>query len=410
MINPTKDCLIGSLFLILFTLGTMGNILSFLYFWPNRRKSLPHKLYLAIVSVDSVTCVSIMPVALSLFNKREPMLFSSSVICCGWVIAANFSLRMSMFLVTVLSVSRSWLLVRPLTFKHIRILGIVLVTGGYAAWMLLQDTIFLALGWLHPLYRQDITSCNFYATPNKMPSWAVLYDWISVETQILLPSVIVFFSFLAGALSPAKTEGSHSSNNSDYGRSRTATICRVSTTIALFTALFLICNAPIFVDFMIRLLIHFVPSVDETLGRVKLDKWYGYGELILTYFFAVLNAALNPCLYMMRMPRFKEKMIQWSRKAIAAARHVVGVLSLSSVEKDRSDSNHEVVFEVGRLVAQDQELGSEIVAMNHTVAKESGGVALLPQTRAPLPIVSQIEVEESSSVLDQGQDLSSTET
>ena len=381
MFNSTKDSVIGSLFSVLFAAGTLGNVLSFLYFWPNRHKSLPHKLYLAIVSVDVLTCLSIIPVALSLFNNREATMFSSPVVCCGWVITANFTLRLSMFLVTELSVSRTLLLVWPLTFKHIRIARIALVTVGYAAWLLLHDALFLGMGWLQALYFQDISSCNYNVTQKVMPYWAHLYDRISVPIQILLPSVIVFISFLAGISTFTKKTGSRSSNTSDRESERTVSFRRVSTTIAIFTALFLICNITVFVVFMMPELIHFVPSLNDSWGTLIYDKLNGYGELMLSYFLVVLNATLNPCLYMTRMPGFKEKVAQCIRstitRALSAVRHVSVV-----------GSTREVVCEEEDLVDQDQGLRS-VRTKNLTVAEASGGVALLPPTRAPSPIFSQ---------------------
>ena len=131
-------------------------------------------------------------------------------------------------------------------------------------------------------------------------------------------------------------------------------------------------------------------TFQDPLGAYN-KKWEGYGRLLLTHFLVVLNAALNPVLYMMRMPGFKEKVVRWGggvvtrdtpymgitsrdvtcfnervvrwgggvvTRAVALARHVSGVWCTPSV--GRSGSNHEVVYEDGGLVDQDQDLRSRI--------------------------------------------------
>ena len=319
--NPRNDRVIGSIFIILFALGTIGNILAFLYFWPNRRKSLPDKLYITIVSLDAVTCATTIPVLMSLFHGRDAMMFSSLVTCGSWTVIANFSLRMSMFLVVVLSVTRSVAIVWPHISKNIRTSRVVVVTSGYAAWLLVSEGIFLVLGWLLPRYRTDISSCN-YIYSKEMPVWAQVFDSISVQIQIFVPSVIVLVSFLAGTLTLVRKRH-YLLSSKDIIKKERSRFRQVSNTISIFSALFLVCNIPVFVEYSIRVLSYYIPSFDNRVGSVIYLRLGGYGELLLTYLPVILNAALNPCLYMLRMPRYQEAVLRWNQSLVRLARTAV---------------------------------------------------------------------------------------
>ena len=84
---------------------------------------------------------------------------------------------------------------------------------------------------------------------------------------------------------------------------------QVSVTITLFTALFLICNIPLFVYQFIFTLSKYVTAVKIMVDSAAVNQKVAHLLwLVLPYY---LNAALNPCLYLLRMPRYRKEFISW---------------------------------------------------------------------------------------------------
>ena len=74
------DKYLGVLFTICFVVGLAGNVSELLYFWSNERKSLPDKLYIAIVSVDIITILRAIGLTSYLINDRDTHLCLESVL------------------------------------------------------------------------------------------------------------------------------------------------------------------------------------------------------------------------------------------------------------------------------------------------------------------------------------------
>ena len=75
--SPHWDQLQGLLLLLGSLLGVPGNALALKYFARVSRSSLSTRLYIAICTVDLVTCFAHLPVMVSLLQDRRPLLFSS---------------------------------------------------------------------------------------------------------------------------------------------------------------------------------------------------------------------------------------------------------------------------------------------------------------------------------------------
>ena len=59
------DRLLGALVVIILAVGLVGNISALLYFWYNQHKSLPDKLYIAIIIVSCVKFLLFLVIATS---------------------------------------------------------------------------------------------------------------------------------------------------------------------------------------------------------------------------------------------------------------------------------------------------------------------------------------------------------
>ena len=326
--SSTVDIIIGSALILFFIVGLSGNISALVYFWSNRRKSVPDKLYIIVVSVDIGTCVATIPVIASLFNNRDPILFSNSFLCGCFTIAVYFLLRVSMFLVAVMSVTRSFAIIMPHRARYTCTMKrIIAVIAGYSLLLLFIDGVSFALGWMKgTYYRTERSHCSYEMT-EKSPPWAKMFILIAFEIEVFVPSLVVFISFITGIVTLIRNASTKIGSEKKLPRSKkrleirkmsVQSTCdgekisrRVSITIALFTAVFLVCNIPLFVYQMIHLLSNYVPSVKTMVDNSDVGK--RFAPLLLLVMPYVLNAAVNPCLYLMRMPRYRGEFLSWGR-------------------------------------------------------------------------------------------------
>ena len=88
-------------------IGLPGNLLSFIYFYSASRRDFSSLIYTIVSAVDSCTCVVHLPVMIALYNARKPGPFGNMTFCVTWIVAFDNVQLMSMFLVMLLSVSRT---------------------------------------------------------------------------------------------------------------------------------------------------------------------------------------------------------------------------------------------------------------------------------------------------------------
>ena len=122
------------------------------------------------------------------------------------------------------------------------------------------------------------------------------------QVEVIIPSLVAFMCFIMTTVSLAKSSSRKASMNSaeNVGRFRKITI-----TIAIFTAVFLVCNLPQFVEQVMFLATGFRRKVfrEKIISNYKL--WQKYGRFSTIFLLTQLNSALNPCLYLARMPQFR---------------------------------------------------------------------------------------------------------
>ena len=301
------DRLLGALIVILLAVGLVGNISALLYFRFNQHKSLPDKLYIAIITVDIITNIVSVSTATFLLSNRYTILCHNSDIQLVLVVMGRFSAKMSCFLVAVLSIIRSFAIIKPHKAKQVRPTLVAKVIVGHALFIILMTAVPLGLGWTEP--SRLPRSCPALVSK---PRHTVAEAFIRIfdQFELLLTSVAVFVSFTLSTVFLKKNKVKPSSNLDTESRSR-----RVSVTIALFAALFLFCNLPCFTFQTFLILYQNVESVKQTVDKYVIEDkpiWlFWYDELIFMHIPVQLNAALNPCLYFMRMPRYREQLLQW---------------------------------------------------------------------------------------------------
>ena len=299
------DHFIGAVAIFLTIIGIVGNALSFFYFWKRRRKTIHDFLYLVISVVDALTSAACFPVIVSLLNSRSEMLFNNVGICYSWPVIFYLLIRVSMFLVIFISVTRAIAIVKPLKrIVNLQPKQMLLAVLSYSVLLITTDLTFLLTGngliKKEIRYIKEVSFCEIFTMSGQLEKdghfqskWSTrLYSGI-LHLELILPCLLVLSSFIMSTAALTRRNTMHSEDEKRFRR--------VSVTIGLFTALFLICYLPCFV----LQVIYFTSLFNVRLNFVGNNGFRQYGHLLIQMVLPLLNVAINPCLYLLRMPRYR---------------------------------------------------------------------------------------------------------
>ena len=285
-ISSAADISIGTFLIFCTLIGLPGNLLAFMYFWGKRNHSYPDLLYTIISAADSCTCAITFPMISSLFaNNRDKSLFGNGSFCGIWVALFFFLLRFSQFMVVVISVTRAISMRAP--FYQVKKLYLTVACVLYASFLLTLEALFSGTGVLSYRYIRQVASC---VTVNNVEDWRYTTFVFLNLIIVVLVSTTVFCSF---ALTVTTLLKGTRTGNKDFRK--------VSVTISIFTAVFLMCNLPLFLAEMLQNVftwIEYWPGLSNPFMS-----WYGFfvGYRLST----ALNATANPILYFSFMPKFR---------------------------------------------------------------------------------------------------------
>ena len=283
-------------------IGILGNAISCSYFWKGRKRTIHDFLYWSISVFDILTSVSSFPVVLSLLNERAPMLFDSSVFCTSWPIIFSFFIRVSMVLMILISITRAFAICFPLRpNRHQFQAGkFALGVSAYSILLFTIDMAFVLTDHKSKekgvYYMEKVSFCTIFADRKWAKDdrlWTHLY-LSALHVQLLLPCLVVFISFLVSTISLLKRKTIKTEDENNFRR--------ISVTIAIFTALFLICYIPGFV----LQLVHFISLFNVKLELLGSRNFQHYGKLIIQIVLPLLNSGANPCIYLSRMPQYRK--------------------------------------------------------------------------------------------------------
>ena len=230
----TYDVLIGLILLVCFFIGLPGNLASFIYF--SRRKDFAGLVYSLISGIDTVTCLIHIPVMIALFNGRKPGIFANKIFCVGWNVVFYFQAQISMFLVMCLSVSRTIAIVLP--FYRVEKPAFLFSCAIYCLYLLMWYVLIIFFGGEDKFYDYDTINVYCYYALEGAGLFGLI-EQASFALCLGIPPIITLISF---TISVSKLIRSNIVLRMSK-RNRQATI-----TLTAFTGLFLICNAPCFIN------------------------------------------------------------------------------------------------------------------------------------------------------------------
>ena len=287
--RQSYDTILATILFTCTAIGLPGNILALKYFLIRSKTDIAGKLYVKICSVDIVTTLAHIPTTVSLLYGRDPKLFNYMWICATWAIFFLFQQKVSMFLVLLLSVSRTIALAVPFFKLNKRAVFISFVL--YVCFELLHESLqFL---WNDFKYIPIGPFCTGKAGQGV---WAQVVSPVITALQIGLPPILTFISFIV-CLVKLRTD----SESDDYSKKSHK---RATITIAYFTALFLACNL-LYFAMRVIVIVHNILGWKLPGPIFSPPFLHEYHLPISKTLCTVLNATLNPVLYWLRMTSFR---------------------------------------------------------------------------------------------------------
>ena len=189
--SATADTTLGYIYILCTIVGIPLNLTALIYFIHARRAAartdhqlvkertlLFNYIYLAVICNDLVILASSIPVAESFLSGREPYLFGNQLFCTAWGVLWNVLPFYSVFLVLVMSCTRTAILAKPQVRVSRRLC--VSVMWGYKLLLLVRGTLSLFL-----------KKTDYAFTPNDNYCWENRYEilFIRLESRVsILPA------------------------------------------------------------------------------------------------------------------------------------------------------------------------------------------------------------------------------
>ena len=108
----------GSIGCLIVLIGTVGNIISFFYF-KSKKRDISSVIYMLITANDITVSITVLPVGISALSQGQPgLIFGSKNGCEIWYPIWNLAIKLSVFLVLCLCITRTISLLRP--FKRLQ--------------------------------------------------------------------------------------------------------------------------------------------------------------------------------------------------------------------------------------------------------------------------------------------------
>ncbi|KAL5265660.1 hypothetical protein ACHWQZ_G006397 [Mnemiopsis leidyi] len=292
------DLVIAVICFVSFVVGVPANVISLKYFL---RKNYYNStcIYIAVVILDILTCVMVLPVGLSLAADRKSLLFSSQTFCCVWGITWEFIPYYSVFLVFCLSTLRTFNLLKPFVIVRRRtVIGVMIF---YAVFLIGRQLLGVALGYSDYEYQQDSGYCwnhindtRYQVSDVIFSSLQLAFPIIPITASCITSTSIMIFSARATRVSTVLTK-----------MKREAT-----TTIIIVTLVYIVFNLPVFLNY-IRYIVAVYFTDKEFLDGDDSSEFLQKYIWLLTYVITVtLNSLVNPFVYLFRMRRFRSETVR----------------------------------------------------------------------------------------------------
>ena len=262
-----------------------GNIIALLHF-QGHRKDLPTILYILIVIVDIFSCSTCLPIAVCYLNDRQPMWFGNTVFCHAWGILWAIIPFLSVFLVAVLSITRTISLINPL--RKINMNQVFVVVAMYTSYLILWSFVPIIFKYGQFVY----TASDTYCWEDTRSGWYSNLEITNGAALLAFPIIPIIISCIISTRCVLSSLRVSSLSLAVRSIKIDATI-----TIILITTTYIILNLPIFIIWVLYIHDNF------TVRDNVFSKYYSWSSCYVIC--VTVNATLNPFIYMARMKKFR---------------------------------------------------------------------------------------------------------
>ena len=311
--NEEADITYGSICCLFFTIGTTGNLISFIYF-KSKRRDISNVIYMIITGIDILISFTILPVGISSLSNRQPgPWFESKYGCVVWVYLWHITVSISIFLVMCLSICRTLALLRPFKRQNIKYLIISVITYSVLLLALTIRVHMYEFTYIEYVPKFLICVISAYYNATKGTDFFILL--VIRSLTYIAPAVVVATSCIISTML-LKRSGVQVQQE-ELQRSRN----RATVTILLFALLYGVCNIPLITDYILQTYMWFINDYKWYTSLYQFDTQYYYSNATQTILLAA-NSAANPVLYFWRMPRLKEGTLSSIRRISRLIREV----------------------------------------------------------------------------------------
>ena len=290
------DYLLGSLLLLCTLVGIPGNVSGIFFFVTKTRRDRVTLLYIVICSVDSVTTLVNLPVAIAMFRGRQPGVFNNYLFCVLWEVLYTILQKLSIFLVLLLSLSRTITILKP--FHKIRIVTILCSVVGYVVFLLLIPVLQYVITPLRGKFKYSWDGAYCYY------NFQMKFEHVVNLILVGLPPIITFIVLIVFLVRLSNIRRLLRTSRRTRTKDMKSWKQQASITITMFTSLFLVCNLPLFINLMHNMTTRFFGvKYPGVYFGTRFMFWYSWH--IAKMQSVVVNAALNPVLYYCRMRSFR---------------------------------------------------------------------------------------------------------
>ena len=286
----------GTMCCLCFLMGTLGNIVSFLYF-KSKKRDISNMIYMLITANDMVVGITVLPVGISFLTQGQPgFIFGNKYGCVAWQGVWEIAISLSVFLVLCLCITRTISLLRPFKRQKIRYLLFALLIAflfNLGKTILLNLFDGLSVKFLSRYSRSDLI---IYSGLAEKPEFIAL----SIGNSVLnvAPVLTVFVSCVISVV--VLTRRNRNVQQKELQQSRN----RATVTILLFALLYGVCNIPLVVHLVIISICLTIKSWKIYDDVLQFDEQWYYQNAMKTILVAA-NSAANPILYFWRMPALR---------------------------------------------------------------------------------------------------------
>ena len=229
-----------------------------------------------------------------MFRGRQPGVFNNYLFCVLWEVLYTILQKLSIFLVLLLSLSRTITILKP--FHKIRIVTIMCSVVGYVVFLVLIPVLQYVITPLRGEFKYSWDGAYCYY------NFEMKFEHAVNLIMVGLPPILTFISFLVSIM--RLTADRKKVGPGAKAKESQKWKYRASVTIVLFTTLFLVCNLPLFINMLHNMTTRFF-GVDYPGVYFGTRFMYWYSWHVAKMESVVVNAALNPVLYYYRMRKFR---------------------------------------------------------------------------------------------------------